>query len=108
MTDETKQLSTPQRSRTRRFDAPVFSRSTQAADSGDMLSLIQDAPDPDLEDRTPEPTEPPAKKPKRSAEDEGPAEPEWTGLDFLRDYLREHAALDAQRELPPGGSSSEP
>lgn len=95
MTDETKQLSTPQRSRTRRFDAPLFSRSAQEADSGDMLSLIQDAPDPNLEDRAPEPTEPPtdlpAKKPKRSAAAEGPTEPAWTGLDFLRGYLRELA-----------------
>jgi hypothetical protein len=86
MTDETKQLSTPLRSRARRFDAPRFSRSTQEADSGDMLSLIQDTPDAEVEGGALEPTAPPAKKPPQSAEDTAPAP---TGPDFLRDYLRE-------------------
>ena len=27
-------------------------------------------------------------------------------MPYLRDYLREHVALDAQRELPPGDASS--
>jgi hypothetical protein len=88
MTDETKQLSTPQRSRTRRFDAPLFSRSAQEADASDMLSLIQDTAAAELEDPAPEPTDPPAKKLKQSAEDAGRAEPPQTGSDFLRDYLR--------------------
>lgn len=28
-------------------------------------------------------------------------------MPYLRDYLREHVALDAQRELPPGDASSD-
>lgn len=89
MTDEMKQLSTPPRSRARRFDAPRFSRSAQEADSNDMLSLIEVTPDADEEDRPPEPTDPPAKKPTPSPEDAEPAAPAPTGADFLRDYLRE-------------------
>ncbi len=88
MTDDAKQLSTPQRSRTRRFDAPLFSRSGQAPDSGDMLSLIQDAPEADLEDPEPEPTDRPAKKRTPAAQNTERVEPTQAGSDFLRAYLR--------------------